>query len=141
MRRTQFLSQDGRLYLAVGCGAAAGSLVRYLVGIAVHTGGVPPFFATTIVNVAGSFIIALFAAMTGPDGRIMVRPIWRQFVMAGFCGGLTTFSSMSLDTLLLAAGRHPFGAGLYLACVILLSLLAALAGHLLATRLNQVPSS
>lgn len=137
MRRRWFYDPHVRLYLAVGCGAAIGSLLRYLVGAATHAGGVPTFVATGIVNIAGSFIIAFFAAITGPDGRIMVRPAPRQFVMTGFCGGLTTFSSMSLDTLLLAVGHHPFGAGLYLASVILLSLLAALAGHLLARHLNE----
>ncbi len=127
-----------RLYLAVGCGAAAGSLLRFLSGILIVSGiGLSALWATAFVNVLGSFVIGLFATLTAPDGRLLVGPVGRQFVMGGICGGLTTFSAMSLDTfILLLQGDIPL-AGLYLVLVVALSLVAAWVGHILAARLNE----
>jgi fluoride exporter len=131
------LGQTQRLYLAVGTGAALGAILRYLVGLAVHSGaGLSTLYATGAVNVTGSFIIMFFATMTGPDGRLLVGPVRRQAIMTGFCGGLTTFSSMSLDTFLLLQGSQPLAAGGYLLVVIALSLVACWAGYVLAARLN-----
>lgn len=56
-------------------------------------------WGTMLVNVVGSFVIGLVAAMTGPDSRYIVSMEIRQFVMTGFLGGFTTFSSFSLQTL------------------------------------------
>ena len=127
-----------RIYLAVGCGAAIGSLLRFLSGVLIVSGmGLSALWATGFVNVLGSFVIGLFAALTGPDGRMLVSPAARQFVMAGICGGFTTFSAMSLDTfVLLLQGDIPL-AGLYLVLVIALSLAAAWVGHMVAARLNE----
>jgi fluoride exporter len=127
-----------RIYLAVGVGAAVGSLLRFLSGVLiVSVIGLSALWVTGFVNVVGSFIIGLFAALTAPDGRWLVGPAGRQFVMGGICGGLTTFSAMSLDTfILLLQGDIPL-AGLYLLLVVALSLLAAWVGHMLAVRLNR----
>ena len=127
-----------RVYLAVGVGAAIGSLLRFLSGVLiVSVMGLSGLWATGFVNVVGSFIIGLFAALTAPDGRLLVGAAGRQFVMGGICGGLTTFSAMSLDTFtLLLQGDFPL-AGLYLVLVVMLSLMAAWVGHVLATRLNR----
>ena len=59
-------------------------------------------WGTLTANVTGCFIIGLFAMLTGPDGRVLVAPDFRQFFMVGVCGGYTTFSSFSLQTLALA---------------------------------------
>ena len=87
------------MYVWVMLGSALGGGARYLVsGLAAnHFGGTFPW-GTLIVNVAGSFIIGFFATLTGPDGRVFVSTEARQFVMTGFCGGYTTFSSFSLQT-------------------------------------------
>jgi CrcB protein len=78
-----------------------------------------------------------FATMTGPDGRLLVGPVWRQFIMTGLCGGFTTFSALSLDTfVLLLEGDHHLAAT-YLATVVVLSLAAAWTGYALAARLNR----
>jgi CrcB protein len=121
-----------RLYLAVGCGTALGALLRFLVGLAA-----PPLLATGVVNVAGSFVIGFFAALTGPDGRLMIGSTGRQLVMSGFCGGFTTFSAMSLEAFLLLAGRRIGLAAAYLAASVLLSLAAAWLGHVLAMRVSR----
>jgi fluoride exporter len=127
-----------KVYLAVGLGAALGSLLRFLSGILiVSIMGLSVLWATGFVNVVGSFVIGLFAALTAPDGRLLVGAEGRQFVMGGICGGFTTFSAMSLDTfILLLQGDLPL-AGLYLVQVVVLSLAAAWIGHVLAVRLNR----
>ncbi|TPI55733.1 fluoride efflux transporter CrcB [Mesorhizobium sp. B3-1-7] len=129
-----------RLYLAVGCGAAIGSLARFLSSyVIVSLLGMNALWSTAFVNVVGSWVITAFATLTGPDGRLMVGPASRNFVMAGFCGGLTTFSAMSLDTfILLFEGDWPLAAT-YLISVVGLSLAAAWLGYLMASRLNRLP--
>lgn len=130
-----------RLYLAVGCGAAIGSLARFLSSyVIVSLLGINALWSTAFVNVVGSWVIMAFATLTGPDGRLMVGPASRNFVMAGFCGGLTTFSAMSLDTfILLFEGDWPLAAT-YLISVVGLSLAAARLGYLMASRLNRLPA-
>jgi fluoride exporter len=127
-----------RVYLAVGVGAAIGSLLRFLSGVLiVSVMGLSGLWATGFVNVVGSFIIGLFAALTAPDGRLLVGSAGRQFVMGGICGGFTTFSAMSLDTFtLLLQGDIPL-AGFYLLLVVMLSLVGAWVGHMVASRLNR----
>ena len=122
-------------YLAVGSGAGLGALLRYAVGLAVVGGGLPILVATIVVNVLGSLLIGAFATLSAPGGRLQVGPATRQFVMAGFCGGLTTFSAMSLETLDLVQGGETMSAFVYLIGLVAASLLAVWAGHQLAVRL------
>lgn len=91
---------DGMLYLWVAVGSALGGVARYWCsGLAAVLLG-PTFpWGTLFVNVSGSFLIGLFAALTGPDSRLIVSTEIRQFVMTGIMGGFTTFSSFSLQTL------------------------------------------
>ena len=127
-----------RVYAAVGCGAALGSLLRYIVGAAAvaapHLG---PHAGTAFVNILGCFVITGFAGLCGPDGRLPIGAIGRQFVMAGICGGLTTFSSLSLETFLLLLEAGAVSAFGYLAVVIAGSLAAAWLGYALAARINR----
>ena len=127
-----------RLYLAVGCGAALGSLGRFLCGfVIVQMLGLSALFTTAFVNVVGSWIIMFFATLTRPDGRLMVGSVARNFVMAGFCGGLTTFSAMSLDAFMLLLEGDLSLATTYLVSVVVLSLAAAWLGYVMATRINR----
>jgi CrcB protein len=129
-----------RLYLAVGCGAAIGSLARFLSGyVIVSLLGLSALWSTAFVNVVGSWVIMAFATLTRPDGRLMIGPAGRAFVMAGFCGGLTTFSAMSLDTFILLLGGDLKLAATYLISVVGLSLASAWLGYLMASRLNRLP--
>nr|WP_245429050.1 fluoride efflux transporter CrcB [Phyllobacterium phragmitis] len=127
-----------RLYLAVGCGAAIGALLRFLSGFFIIAGlDQSALWATAFVNIVGSFIIMFFAAITGPDGRWMVGPVGRQFVMGGICGGFTTFSAMSLDAFMLMLRGDLLQAALYLAGVIFFSLAAAWVGYAFAIQINR----
>jgi len=126
------------LYLAVGSGAAIGSLLRFLTGaVTVSVLGLSALWATGLVNVVGSFVIMFFATLTGPDGRLLVGTQGRQFVMGGICGGLTTFSAMSLDTFILLLEGDLGLAAIYLVTVVGLSLAAAWIGHAVAQRINR----
>lgn len=127
-----------KLYFAVGCGAAIGSLLRFLAGVLFGSAlGLGPVLATAFVNIAGSLVIAFFAALTGPDGRLLVGPAGRQFVMAGLCGGFTTLSGMSLDAFVLLLDGDAALAAIYLVAVIGLSLIAAWLGYVFAAAINR----
>src|SRR5215212_1864193 len=77
-----------KTYLAVMLGGAFGTGLRLWLSGALATRYGEAFpVGTLVVNVAGSFIIGLFAALTGPDGLISASPLTRQFVMVGVLGG------------------------------------------------------
>src|SRR5207244_1589155 len=95
-------------------------------------------WGTLLVNVSGSFIIGFFATLTAPDGRWLVSSSFRQqFFMLGICGGYTTFSSFSLQTLnLMQDGEILYAAGNIFASLSA-CLLSVWLGHLLATAINS----
>src|SRR5271165_3697751 len=127
------------LYFWVMLGSALGGGARYAVSglAAAHIGGTFPW-GTLIVNATGSFIIGFFATLTGPDGRVYVGTEGRQFVMTGICGGYTTFSSFSLQTLNLVRDGEMTLAGMNICLSFLLCLLSVWAGHAAASALNQL---
>jgi len=130
---------EARLYLAVGLGAAIGSAARVAISLGIE-GALGPGFAwgTLTVNVLGSFLIGLYATLTEPDGRLLARPATRQFVLAGFCGGLTTFSIFSLETLFFVVEGRLDLAALYLVASVVLWLVAVWLGYRLGVRLNRL---
>ncbi|MCW5557947.1 MAG: fluoride efflux transporter CrcB [Verrucomicrobiae bacterium] len=119
-------------------GGGLGSLVRWgLSGfVARHWGETFPW-GTLVINVTGSFAIGLFATLTGPEGRFLAPIAFRQFFMIGVCGGYTTFSSFSLQTLNLVEEGQMFRAGANVVLSILLCLIAVWLGHVLALALHS----
>jgi fluoride exporter len=126
-------------WLWVMAGSAIGGVLRYgLSGWAsTHVSETFPI-GTMIVNVTGSFVIGFFAALTGPDGRVFASSDARQFVMTGICGGYTTFSSFSLQTLNLANDGEWLLAGVNIVASVVLCLFAVWLGFVAATALNQL---
>jgi CrcB protein len=126
------------LYAAVSAGGAIGSVLRWLVTLAflpVEAAAFP--WATLVANGAGSFLIGLFARLTGPDGRFMASPRLRHFVMTGVLGGYTTFSVFSLESLRLAQ-TSPVDAAVYVGSSLVVWLLAVWLGDLLAQRYTRL---
>jgi len=127
------------IYAWIAIGGALGSVARFWCSGAVArlVGETFPW-GTIIVNVTGSLIIGFAATSMGPDGRMFVGSAARQFVMIGICGGYTTFSSFSLQTLNLLNDGEWFLAGSNIVLSVVLCLIAAWAGHVLALNFNAM---
>jgi fluoride exporter len=120
-------------YFLVALGGAIGSVARLWLSVCVATlTGLTFPWGTIIINVLGSLIIGFFATLTGPDGRIAVPLNARAFVMVGLCGGFTTFSAFSLQTLDLARDGRLLQAGANIVLSLVLCLAAVVLGHWLA---------
>ncbi len=120
----------------VALGSAVGGVARYWVAQwAVPFSRSLPW-GTVLINIAGSFAIGFFGTLTLASGRYPAPEPARIFFMVGFCGGFTTFSSFSLQTLDLiragASGRALVNIGVS----VVLCIAAVAAGHGLAARLN-----
>ncbi len=119
-------------WVAVALGGAIGSVGRFwLASVMTALTGPRYPWGTLLINVLGSFVIGLVGGFTLTPGRVGVHPDIRIFLMTGVCGGFTTFSAFSLQTLeLLQAGdvvpALGYGAGSVVLCV-----LATYAGWLL----------
>jgi fluoride exporter len=125
------------LYACVATGSVLGGLTRYLVALALQTGpGLP--WSTLFINATGSFIIGFYAALSGPDGRLFPSAQQRQFVMTGFCGGYTTFSTFSLETFKLFHSGLALTALANVVISVMCWLLAVWLGHQFAARLNRL---
>jgi CrcB protein len=126
-------------YFWIAIGSALGGVARYWCsGVTARLIGETFPWGTIVVNVIGSFIIGFFATLTGPDGRIFASSTTRQFVMIGICGGYTTFSSFSLQTLNLMNDGEWLYAGANITLSVILCLVAVWAGHVLALGLNAM---
>jgi len=124
-------------YIWIAIGSAIGGAARYwCTGFAARLFGETFPWGTLLVNITGSLIIGFFATLTGPDGRIFVSSTTRQFVMIGLCGGYTTFSSFSLQTLNLVQDSEWLQAGGNIVGSVVLCLFAVWLGHILAASIN-----
>jgi len=119
-------------WVAVAAGGAIGSLVRFwLTGVMTDLTG-PRFpWGTLLINALGSFVIGLVAGSTLIPARVAVHPDLRIFLMTGICGGFTTFSAFSLQTLELMQGGEVVAAMGYAAGSVVLCVTAAFGGWML----------
>jgi fluoride exporter len=126
-------------YLLVAIGSALGGVGRYWIsGLIANRIGQSFPWDTIVVNITGCFIIGFFNTITGTEGRLLVPAAARTFFMIGLCGGYTTFSAFSLQTLNLTEdGQWPQAAANVFLSVIL-CLLGVWLGHLLASGVNAM---
>jgi CrcB protein len=103
-------------WFAVAAGGALGSLARFwMTGVMTALTG-PRFpYGTLLINVLGSFVIGVMAGIALTPTRLGMHPDVRIFVMVGVCGGFTTFSSFSLQTLELMQSGNMIPAAFYVA--------------------------
>ena len=119
-------------WVAVAVGGAIGSVARFwLAGVMAELTG-PRFpWGTLLINVLGSFVIGLVAGITLTPARVGMHPDVRIFLMTGFCGGFTTFSAFSLQTLELLQGGEVVPALGYSIGSVVLCIVATYCGWLL----------
>jgi CrcB protein len=111
----------------IAFGGAAGSVLRYVLGGAVQRGAALSFPAGTLaVNVAGCFVIGVLTAQF--MNMQSAPPAVRAALVTGFCGGFTTFSAFSIETVGLIQGGEYAKAATYVAMSIALSVGATMSG-------------
>jgi CrcB protein len=123
-------------YFWIAVGGALGSMARFWLAVFVAERLGPEFpWGTILINIVGSFVIGFFATFSGPGGRLAASFNARAFVMVGICGGFTTFSAFSLQTLDLARDSRWLQAGGNVVLSVVACLLAVWAGHAFAAAL------
>lgn len=122
--------------LIVMAGGALGTFSRYAISVLATPISRDLPWGTIIINVTGSLIIGLFSTLTLANGRFPVSDNMRLFVMIGLCGGYTTFSSFSLQTLDLLRSGATVRACINVAASVVLCIGAVAVGHLIAARIN-----
>lgn len=98
-------------FIAVGLGAAIGAWMRWILGLWLNATLPELPLGTLTANLVGAFLIGYAVAffMQHPG----LSPEWRLFIITGFLGGLTTFSTFSIETVtLLARGQYLWGAAI-----------------------------
>ncbi|MES1156461.1 MAG: fluoride efflux transporter CrcB [Alphaproteobacteria bacterium] len=122
--------------LVVMAGGALGTLARYVIAtLALPISDKLPW-GTIFINVTGSFIIGFIGTLTLAQGKFPLPENARLFIMVGFCGGYTTFSSFSLQTLDLIRSGALLRAATNIGASVVLCLAAVAVGHLIAAQLN-----
>jgi CrcB protein len=112
-------------YIAVG--SALGGVSRYLLGGVIQRAAAAGFpIGTLVVNITGSFLLGLFLryAVDTPT----LTPEWRAFLTVGFCGGYTTFSTFSYETVALLEDGQWGRAATYVGLSLALALLGVMLG-------------
>ncbi|MEX1186393.1 MAG: fluoride efflux transporter CrcB [Gemmatimonadaceae bacterium] len=110
----------------IALGGAVGSVTRYLLGgVVQRTAGMAFPVGTLMVNVSGSFLAGFLLRYFM---NVQTHPMLRAALIVGFCGGFTTFSAFTTETLGLFEGGEYARAALYVAASVALSLMAVFAG-------------
>jgi fluoride exporter len=125
-------------FILIAIGGAIGSVGRYYASrfIMLLSGGVFPF-GTMFVNISGAIAIGFLAALSAPESPFFVSPQARLFFMTGICGGYTTFSTFSLETMALIGDGQWVAASLNAVGSVLLCLAAVWLGSVAAQLMGR----
>lgn len=123
--------------IVITVGGAIGTLARYLVSVAALPISRELPWGTIGINILGSFIIGFVGTLTLASGRHPWSEDLRLFVMVGLCGGFTTFSAFSLQTLDLLRSGAIYRASLNVVLSVALCVAAVSAGHAVAAHFND----
>lgn len=118
--------------LCVGAGGFVGAVARYGLGLVPLCPGLP--LTTLLINFVGSLVIGAVVEAAAP-ARAALSPEAVLFLKVGLCGGFTTFSTFSLETLELIEGGQYAIAGAYAVASVVLCVAGVLAGKLLVRAL------
>lgn len=120
--------------LAVCVGASLGALCRWLLGLWLNGPGAQLPWGTLAVNLGGGYLIGLLLGLLAGQPEV---PVWlRLFLLTGFLGGMTTFSTFSGETVGMLMRGVYVPAFVYAAVSLLGSLAATGLGFYTATRLG-----
>lgn len=126
------------IYVWIALGSGIGGVARFACSeSATWLWGSNFPWGILLVNALGSFVIGFFFTYAGPDGRLLASTTVRQFVMTGLCGGYTTFSAFSLDTLNLMREDRLLAAGANVVLSVAACLMFVWTGHVIAAELNK----
>jgi CrcB protein len=123
--------------LVIALGGAFGTLARYVLSVLALPIDRQLPWGTIIINVTGCLIIGFVGTFTLAQGRYPISENARLFLMVGFCGGYTTFSAFSLQTLDLLRSGAIGRAAINVALSVVLCVSAVAAGHWIAARFND----
>lgn len=114
--------------IIAGLGGFIGTCLRFLTGKFFHVVTTSAFpWGTFSVNVIGSFLIGIFFGLA--ERSNVISPSMNVFLITGFCGGFTTFSSFADDMYLMLQQRHWLSFGLYVGLSFLLGLVMVWLGR------------
>jgi len=117
------------MMLIVGLGSFLGGILRYVLAFLIHYRIQVVFpLGTFLVNIIGCFVIGILFALSE---RTAISFEWRLFFATGICGGFTTFSAFSLETMTLMRNDQLLYAGLFVALSVILGLASTFIGYTL----------
>jgi fluoride exporter len=119
-------------FAAIGLGAAFGAWLRYLLSLWLNPVSPALPLGTLAANLGGGFVIGAAVAYLGAHEEL--SPAWRLFIVTGFLGGLTTFSTFSAESMLLLLEGRALVALLHSAAHLFGALACCFAGYELARR-------
>lgn len=115
-----------KIILSIGIGSCLGGLSRYFISQFIQNKFLSAFpYGTMAVNIAGCFLIGI---IFGLSERGNVSMLWRLFLVTGFLGGFTTFSSFSNETVALVRDGQVWHAFIYISCSVIIGLTATFTG-------------